>query len=99
MKSMIKWKGAIGKGWEPIVEQTLDRIEDKGGFILQVKEKFGGLRIYTQGGDREAIDDLVRAAEKICDVTCEECGSLGGLRNNGSWLKTLCNDCEIRRAG
>ena len=93
MKSMVKWKGAIGPGWEPVVEKAIDAIEDHGGFIMQVKEKFGGLRIYTQGGDREAIDDIIRDAESKTTVMCEDCGNVGTIRNIGGWLKTLCETC------
>lgn len=93
MKSAIKWKGSVGKGWESIVEATLEDIENHGGYILQVKEKFGGLRIYTHGGDYEYIADIVRAAENRCDIICEDCGELGHLRNNKGWYKTLCEKC------
>lgn len=92
-KSMVKWSSDVGKGWHPIVTEAIDAIESKGGFITQVKEKFGGLRIYVNGGDMDAIDDIIRAAERKATFTCEECGAPGVIRNHSGWLKTTCESC------
>ena len=59
----------------------------------QVKEKFGTLRFYYTGGD-EHISGMVRMAESMSGVTCEECGSPGETKGQG-WLVTL---CETHRA-
>jgi len=56
---------------------------------VQVKEKFGTLRFYFNGGD-DHIDGLVAMAEGMSSVTCEECGVPGKLRK-GSWVQTLCD--------
>jgi len=57
--------------------------------VDQVKEKFGTLRFYYSGGD-DYVDGVVRMAEAISAVTCEECGSPGEQRSDG-WIRTLCN--------
>ena len=36
-----------GDGWLGIIEEVFERIKGKGAKIIQLKEKFGGLRIYT----------------------------------------------------
>lgn len=54
----------------------------------QVKEKFGTLRFYYTGGD-DVIDGMVRMAESISGVTCEECGAPGKQAGNG-WIRTVC---------
>lgn len=59
----------------------------------QVKEKFGTLRFYYTGGDDE-ISAMVRMAESMSGVTCEECGN-PGERRGGGWVVTL---CETHRA-
>lgn len=59
--------------------------------VLQVKEKFGGLRFYTSGSNDE-IENLIDKAEKLSYKTCEVCGAKGKLRDYG-WLKTMCNKC------
>ncbi len=57
--------------------------------VMQIKEKFGGLRFYYEGGD-DTVDGMVRMAESWAANTCEECGSPGTSRNTG-WIKTLCD--------
>jgi hypothetical protein len=67
---------------ETIPQVTLD----------QVKEKFGTLRFYYTGGD-DIIDGMVRMAESMTEVTCEECGNIGE-RRGGGWIRTLCDQHE-----
>jgi hypothetical protein len=62
----------------------------------QVKEKFGTLRFYYSGGD-DVIDGMVRMAESMSGVTCEECGN-PGERRGGGWVHTFCTPCEEKRA-
>jgi hypothetical protein len=56
---------------------------------VQIKEKFGTLRFYYEGGD-EYIQGLVRMAESMSAVTCETCGAPGKTRGPG-WIRTLCD--------
>lgn len=56
--------------------------------VAQIKEKFGGLRFYYDGGD-EHISGMVRMAEVWAHCSCEECGSPGTSGGKG-WIKTLC---------
>jgi hypothetical protein len=98
---------ACGKGWYPILEilcsniqQHLDWREKQGKAVPQVvveqiKEKFGGLRFYYQGGDDE-ISGMVRMAEAWADGACEECGA-AGKRRSGGWIRTLCDQHEAER--
>ena len=58
--------------------------------VAQVKEKFGTLRFYYDGGD-DIIDGMVRMAESMSGVTCEECGKPGHQRGGG-WIVTLCDE-------
>ena len=55
----------------------------------QVKEKFGTLRFYYHGGD-DVIHGMVRMAEAMSAVTCEECGA-PGVRRGGGWVHTYCD--------
>ena len=57
--------------------------------VTQVKEKFGDLRFYYNGGDDE-ISGMVRMAESMSGCTCEECGN-PGKRRGGGWIRTLCD--------
>jgi len=55
----------------------------------QVKEKYGTLRFYYDGGD-DHISGMVTLAEAMSSVTCECCGSPGETRHDG-WVRTLCD--------
>jgi hypothetical protein len=63
--------------------------------VAQIKEKFGGLRFYYDGGD-EKVDGMVRMAESWAALTCEECGKPGVMRSGG-WIRTLCDEHEAER--
>lgn len=59
---------------------------------VQVKEKFGGLRFYYEGGD-EQVFGMVRMAESWAANSCETCGAPGTIRRGG-WMRTLCDKHE-----
>lgn len=63
--------------------------------VQQIKEKFGGLRFYYDGGD-DVVDGLVRMAESWAARSCEECGHPGKSRDGG-WIRTLCDHHEAER--
>lgn len=58
----------------------------------QIKEKFGGLRVYYGGGD-DYVDGLVSMAEAWSYKTCEVCGERGKPNKSG-WIVTLCDNCR-----
>lgn len=66
--------------------------------IMEVKEKFGALRVYTgslpEGSEVwEIIDDYERLSENICMW----CGKPDiKMINYGSWLMTICEDCYYK---
>jgi hypothetical protein len=54
----------------------------------QIKEKFGGLRLYYFGGD-EYVSGVCSMAELMSYSTCEISGMPGTLCRAGTWLRTL----------
>ena len=60
--------------------------------VEQIKEKFGGLRFYYQGGD-DHISGMVDMAETWANHACETCGDRGE-RRSGGWIRTLCDKHE-----
>lgn len=56
--------------------------------IEQIKEKFGGLRFYYSGGDKQ-VEGMVNMAEYLCSKTCEITGKPGVACIRGGWWKTL----------
>ena len=98
---------AIGKGWWLLIEQLsftiqthIDNAHKHGReceqvVVEQVKEKFGTLRFYYQGGD-DFIAGAVWLAENMTDHLCEVCGGIGKTRKGG-WVRTLCDQHEAER--
>ena len=64
--------------------------------VVQIKEKFGGLRFYYEGGN-EFIHGMVRMAEAWAANTCEVCGERGASSNTGGWVSTLCEKHRTER--
>lgn len=58
----------------------------------QIKEKYGGLRIYFSGGD-DFVTGLVHMAETMSYKLCENCGNKGQPNKSG-WITTLCEGCR-----
>ena len=64
---------------------------------VQVKEKFGSLRFYVQGGD-DYINGLIAMAEDISTRTCSECGNkVIPDKEYRGWIYTLCSGCEEKK--
>jgi hypothetical protein len=57
--------------------------------VAQIKEKFGTLRFYENGGDLY-IAAYIQMAQSMSALICEVCGNRGVLRGGG-WIKTLCD--------
>lgn len=91
---------SVGEGWGGILER-LWAVKPACASVTQVKEKFGGLRVYHSGiaagpkwTDEEdaayrAFEEAVDQAEGESYKTCEECGA-PGVPRRGGWIKTLC---------
>lgn len=80
----------VGPGWAKIINRLYDTIP-KSTYVLQVKEKFGGLRFYIGSGTNETFD-LIQTAEEESEVTCEVCGEPGKIRDFG-WMMCRCDKC------
>lgn len=97
MVTCMAWGCAHGDGWFAILHNACKKIakldKDKTFKFEQIKEKFGGLRLYCAGGN-EAIYKITDAAEKESYETCEHCGTKKNVTTEGSWLSTLCKKCR-----
>jgi RNA polymerase-binding transcription factor DksA len=58
-------------------------------YVVQAKEKFGGLRFYITSAPQE-VHDLIHKAEEESYHICEECGKKGTLRKDLGWWLVLC---------
>ena len=81
----------LSKDIQRVIDNTPDHSLDD-FVILQIKEKFGGLRYYVGAYTRE-IGDLIDEVEKKADHTCEICGKEGKLSSRAGWYKTVCKKC------
>ena len=80
-------------GWYPLIKNLINELINLGWDkqVTQVKEKFGGLRFYINGGSDE-IYNKITEAEKLSHETCELCGKKGELRTKIRWFTTLCDE-------
>jgi len=62
---------------------------------IQVKEKFGGLRFYYQGGNTE-IHNTISFAESLSYYICETCGSMDNVSQTKGWVYTWCEECQTK---
>lgn len=85
-------------GWFPLIEKLLLDIralpQEEGMVrINQIKEKFGGLRVYVEvsGSEdfKERVYAMIEQAEKEAAHTCEFCSEPGALRKGG-WMRVTC---------
>jgi hypothetical protein len=90
-----------GDGWYDILEDffkmlKFNKLEVK---MTQIKEKFGELRIYTDGCktplEGNMVDQLIDEAERASRNTCELCGNQGSITNRKNWYRCRCRHCNI----
>lgn len=60
--------------------------------ILQIKEKYGELRWYSQGGTEWIHREIVPKYEKMSRRICIQCGQPATLVTK-SWVAPWCNTC------
>ena len=88
----------IGKGWHSILitlDAELTTIDPTLRYV-QIKEKFGGLRVYTTRPSEESWSAVRRAKRRAQDEalrTCEQCGRAGTMHSRCGWYRTLCGSC------
>ena len=92
-----------GDGWYKLLLKLCNKIQDelnkspaeikKNFRVVQVKEKFAGVRFYVQGGN-DKIDAAIAKAEAESLRTCEKCGKKGDQKGSGYWILTLCKKCR-----
>lgn len=91
-----------GSGWYDLilnlslkVEQLTEELKDRGiepeylPVVVQVKEKYGGLRFYLNVGTDE-MDQLIEKAEEESLRICDLCGAAGELRVIDGIYMTRC---------
>lgn len=104
-KNLMCFGFECGSGWynlilnlslkiERLTEQLIERgVESEYlPVVVQVKEKYGGLRFYLNVSTEE-MDELIEKAEEESLEICEECGKAGRLMAvYGRFHRTCCDD-------
>lgn len=94
-----KVKINCGLGWFELISTLLTKIDSQAKYeeidinVLQVKEKFGGLRFYVDSRESEYINGLISMSEAMSYYICENCGDKG-KPTRGGWIKTRCDKCN-----
>ncbi len=100
METLIGFGFESSKYWLPVLKKGFDDIseivreQDLTDFrIVQVKEKFGGLRVYTNMQIPE-ISKIIERMESEVSTICDRCGSTEGTKlRTGGWWQVLCDEC------
>jgi len=98
METCMAWGCETADGWFDLIYQACQEIkkvlkEDDTFVFDQIKEKFGGLRLYCSTTNDEAYKIADSYEEKSYKV-CEYCGSQDDVESKGLWIKTLCKKCR-----
>lgn len=101
-QTCLCWGAECGSGWYDLIDTMCSTIENhcknaklKCEFV-QIKEKFGRLRVYEEGGD-DFIRGVISMAEHISGRICERCGNPGMITKQGGWLRCECFNCCAER--
>jgi hypothetical protein len=83
---------SVNDGWLQLLHDLIEELIATGWdkHILQIKEKYGGLRFYTLALTDEQYK-IVEKYEDLSYLTCEVCGKPGETRGGG-WIVTLCDE-------
>lgn len=95
----IQFGFECGDGWYWLISNLMDTIysycknnKKEIPTITQIKEKYGELCFYYNGGD-ELIDGMVWFAENLSLTICETCGSTENVGMTQGWIKVVCENC------
>lgn len=91
------WGIECGDGWFGLIDRSCERIQDfinknpnEKCEVVQVKEKYGSLRMYLQGSNDFFFQVEQEALGQSLNV-CEECGETSGVRpSTGGWVRVRC---------
>lgn len=97
-ETLMCWGIETDEGWFKFIDKLCAKITalDPEVEIVQLKQKYGGLRCCTTGTSKAVIDEIW-AAEAESYTICEKCGATGMLRDDLPWMQTLCEECYKKK--
>ena len=97
------WGIECGIGWYELIDNLCSHLQwdiDHNGYpqieAVQVKEKYGTLRFYINGGN-DKQNGMISFAEFLSGAICEHCGSMDNVSQTKGWIVTLCKNCMEKR--
>ena len=90
------WRKAFGEQMCEEMNQemlTWSKKEYDGFRIMQIKEKWGALRVYVNYGS-EKLYDIIAKYTTTSRVTCLQCGRPAKWISRG-WICPWCDDCAV----
>ena len=89
----VGWRTAFGEDLCKEIMEELVRNNCVDSYqVLQIKEKYGELRWYSQGGTERIHREIVPKYERMSRRICIQCGQPATLVSK-SWVTPLCNAC------
>lgn len=98
-ESLMAFGFECGDGWFSLIKELCEKLKAlklKDFRVLQVKEKYGGLRFYTGSVETKKADEVFRLIDEAGGKSytiCEACGKPGQPNKDG-WIETLCESCR-----
>lgn len=104
-ETLMCWGFECGDGWYPLLNALCRKLMWDGRdhehkwvrqdppVVVQVKEKFGGLRFYVDSST-DIDDAIIEFAELLSYSICENCGSMKDVSQTKGWIKTRCLSCH-----
>ena len=85
------------RGWQHLVDGVKEEGAKRGFTIYDIKEVFGGLRLYLmhlEGKVDLEMEEEIQRVEDISYKTCRECGGyVDHVKNIGGKLRAICISC------
>ena len=99
-----QWELIHQPGWRKLYEPLLLELNNLDGRLLDIKEKFGGLRFYYTFDQKDVdehtkmlrykFSEQVNKAEILSERTCEKCGEHAEKTSDRGRVSTLCPNCK-----
>ena len=88
------WRKAFGEQMCEEIREELVRVNDLDRWkIIQLKEKYGSLRLYDNGWKKESkIPEIIGKYELLSQRTCIVCGA-PATRITMGWIEPYCDKC------
>lgn len=90
------WRKAFGDQMLEDINNELIENGDVNKFrIVQLKEKYGSLRLYTEYATKKIDEEIIPYYEKLSLETCIKCGEPATGMTIG-WISPYCDKCAAR---